>query len=99
MPAYKITLPENTPNFEITTVIDDENLQIKIRTLNNRTYMSLTCNNQVIFSGLRCDSNINLTESFNYKGIKGKLIFLSESAEPVYYTGFGSSYELYYITN
>ena len=48
MTIYEIPLPENTPNFEITTVIADENLRIKIRSLNNKTYMDLTVNNNVI---------------------------------------------------
>ena len=49
---YEISLPQNTPNFEITTVIGDENLRIKIRSLNSKTYMDLTVNNNVIFQGL-----------------------------------------------
>lgn len=97
MSMYEILLPENTPNFEITTVIADENLKIKIRSLNNKTYMDLTVNNNIIFQGLRCDANINLTESYTYKGIKGALVFYTESGEDVYYTGFGTDYKLYYI--
>lgn len=99
MNLYEITLPENTPNFEITTVIGDENLRIKIRSLNNKTYMDLTVNNNIIFQGLRCDANINLTESYMYKGIKGALVFYTESDEDVYYTGFGSDFCLYYFIN
>ena len=64
MNLYEITLPQNTPNFEVTTVIGDENLKIRIRSLNNKTYMDLTVNNNVIFQGLRCDANVNLTESY-----------------------------------
>lgn len=97
MTIYEISLPENTPNFEITTVIADENLRIKIRSLNSKTYMDLTVNNNVIFQGLRCDANIDMTESFKYKGVKGNLVFDTESAADVYYTGFGSDYKLYYI--
>lgn len=97
MTIYEISLPENTPNFEITTVIGDENLKIRIRSLNNKTYMDLTVNNNVIFQGLRCDANIDMTESFKYKGVKGALIFDTESASDVYYTGFGSDYKLYYV--
>ena len=37
MNLYEITLPQNTPNFEVTTVIGDENLKIRIRSLNNKT--------------------------------------------------------------
>lgn len=99
MTAYEITLPENTPNFEITTVIGDENLKIKIRSLNNKSYMDLTVNNNIIFQGLRCDANINMTESYKYKGVKGALVFYSDNASAVYYTGFGSDYKLYYIIN
>ena len=97
MNIYEISLPRNTPNFEITTVIADENLRIKIRSLNEKTYMDLTVNNNAIFQGLRCDANINMTESFKYKGVKGALIFETESALDVYYTGFGSDYKLYYV--
>lgn len=97
MIVYEITLPQNTPNFEVTTVIGDENLKIRIRSLNNNTYMDLTVNNNIIFQGLRCDANINLTESYMYKGIKGALVFYTESDEDVYYTGFGTDYKLYYI--
>lgn len=97
MNLYEITLPQNTPNFEVTTVIGDENLKIRIRSLNNKTYMDLTVNNNIIFQGLRCDANINLTESYMYKGIKGALVFYTESDEDVYYTGFGTDHELYYI--
>ena len=97
MNLYEITLPQNTPNFEVTTVIGDENLKIRIRSLNNKTYMDLIVNNNIIFQGLRCDANINLTESYMYKGVKGALVFLTES--DVYYTGFGSDYKLYYIVN
>ena len=97
MSIYEISLPQNTPNFEITTVIADENLRIKIRSLNNKTYMDLTVNNNIIFQGLRCDANVNLTESYMYKGIKGALVFYTESDENVYYTGFGTDYKLYYI--
>ena len=97
MNLYEIILPQNTPNFEITTVIGDENLRIKIRSLNSKTYMNLTVNNNVIFQGVRCDANINLTESYMYKGIKGALVFYTESDENVYYTGFGTDYKLYYI--
>ena len=99
MIIYEISLPQNTPNFEITTVIADENLRIKIRSLNNKTYMDLTVNNNVIFQGLRCDANVNLTESYMYKGIKGALVFYTESATDVYYTGFGSDFCLYYFIN
>lgn len=99
MIIYEIILPQNTANFEITTVIGDENLKIRIRSLNNKTYMDLTVNNNIIFQGLRCDANVNMCESYMYKGIKGALIFLSESASDVYYTGFGSDYKLYYILN
>lgn len=97
MTIYEISLPENTPNFEVTTVIADENLKIRIRSLNNKTYMDLTVNNNIIFQGLRCDANVNLTESYMYKGIKGALVFYTESGEDVYYTGFGTDYKLYYI--
>ncbi len=97
MIIYEISLPQNTPNFEITTVIADENLRIKIRSLNEKTYMDLTVNNNVILQGLRCYANINMTESFKYKGVKGALIFETESASDVYYTGFGSDYKLYYV--
>lgn len=97
MTIYEISLPENTPNFEITTVIADENLRIKIRSLNSKTYMDLTVNNNVIFQGLRCDANVNLTESYMYKGIKGALVFYTESGKNVYYTEFGTDYKLYYI--
>lgn len=45
MIIYEINLPTNTPNFEITTVIGDENMSIKIRSLNNRTYMDFSVNN------------------------------------------------------
>ena len=99
MSIYEINLPQNTPNFEITTVIGDENLRIKIRSLNSKTYMDLSVNNNVIFQGLRCDANIDMTESFKYKGVKGALIFDTESTSDVYYTGFGSDYKLYYIVN
>ena len=99
MIIYEISLPQNTPNFEITTVIGDENLRIKIRSLNNKTYMDLTVNNNIIFQGLRCDANINLTESYMYKGIKGALVFYTESAADVYYTGFGNDFRLYYFIN
>lgn len=99
MIIYEISLPQNTPNFEITTVIGDENLRIKIRSLNSKTYMDLSVNNNVIFQGLRCDANIDMTESFKYKGVKGALIFDTESTSDVYYTGFGSDYKLYYIVN
>lgn len=99
MSMYEILLPENTPNFEITTVIADENLKIKIRSLNNKSYMDLTVNNNIIFQGLRCDANINMTESYKYKGVKGALVFYSDNASAVYYTGFGSDYKLYYIIN
>lgn len=97
MNIYEITLPQNTPNFEVTTVIGDENLKIRIRSLNSKTYMNLTVNNNIIFQGLRCDANINLTESYMYKGVKGALVFYTESGENVYYTGFGTDYKLYYI--
>lgn len=97
MTIYEITLPQNTPNFEVTTVIGDENLKIRIRSLNNKTYMDLTVNNNIIFQGLRCDANINLTESYMYKGVKGALVFYTESSSDVYYTGFGTDYKLYYI--
>ena len=96
---YEISLPQNTPNFEITTVIADENLRIRIRSLNSKTYMDLSVNNNVIFQGLRCDANIDMTESFKYKSVKGALIFDTESTSDVYYTGFGSDYKLYYIVN
>ena len=96
MDIYEIPLQNNTPNFEITTVINDENLKIKIRSLNNKTYMDLTCNNTVIFQGLRCDANTSLTASFKYKGIKGELMFFSETGGSVFYTGFGSEFILYY---
>ena len=99
MSIYEISLPQNTPNFEITTVIGDENLKMKIRSLNNKTYMDLTVNNNVIFQGLRCDANVNLTESFKYKDVKGELVFYTESALDVYYTGFGSDFHLYYLIN
>lgn len=99
MIIYEISLPQNTPNFEITTVIGDENLRIRIRTLNSKTYMDLSVNNNVIFQGLRCDANVDMTESFKYKGVKGALIFDTESTSDVYYTGFGSDYKLYYIVN
>ena len=62
-------------------------------------FMDLSVNNNVIFQGLRCDSNIDMTESFKYKGVKGALIFDTESTSDVYYTGFGSDYKLYYIVN
>ncbi len=97
MIIYEISLPQNTPNFEITTVIADENLRIKIRSLNSKTYMDLTVNNNVIFQGLRCDANVNMTECYKYKGVKGALVFYIESGEDVYYTGFGTDYKLYYI--
>ena len=97
MIIYEISLPRNTPNFEITTVIADENLRIRIRSLNSKTYMDLSVNNNVIFQGLRCDANIDMTESFKYKGVKGALIFDTERASDVYYTGFGSDYKLYYV--
>ena len=97
MIIYEINLPQNTPNFEITTVIGDENLRIRIRSLNNKTYMDLTVNNNVILQWLRCYANINMTESYKYKDIKGALIFETESALDVYYTGFGSDYKLYYV--
>lgn len=99
MIIYEISLPQNTPNFEITTVIGDENLRIRIRSLNSKTYMDLSVNNNVIFQGLRCDANIDMTESFKYKGVKGALIFDTESTSDVYYTGFGSDYKLYYIVS
>ena len=79
--------------------IADENLRIRIRSLNSKTYMDLSVNNNVIFQGLRCDANIDMTESFKYKGVKGALIFDTESTSDVYYTGFGSDYKLYYIVN
>ena len=99
MIIYEISLPRNTPNFEITTVIADENLRIRIRSLNSKTYVDLSVNNNVIFQGLICDANIDMTESFKYKGVKGALIFDTESTSDVYYTGFGSDYKLYYIVN
>ena len=99
MAIYEISLPLNTPNFEITTVIKDENLQIKIRSIHNNSYMDLTVNNNVIFNGLRCDANINLTENYSYKGIKGGLVFYSNSSNDVFYTEFGTYCKLYYITN
>ncbi len=99
MSIYEISLPQNTPNFEITTVIADENLRIRIRSLNSKTYMDLSVNNNVIFQGLRCDANIDMTESFKYKSVNGALIFNTESTSDVYYTGFGSDYKLYYIIN
>lgn len=99
MTIYEISLPENTPNFEVTTVISDENLKIRVRSLNNKSYMDLTVNNNIIFQGLRCDANINLTESYMYKGIKGALVFYTESSSDVYYTGFGSDFRLYYFIN
>ena len=99
MNLYEITLPQNTPNFEITTVIGDENLRIRIRSLNSKTYMDLSVNNNIIFQGLRCDANVNLTESYMYKGVKGALVFYTESDEDVYYTGFGSDFRLYYFIN
>ena len=97
MIVYEITLPQNTPNFGVTTVIADENLKIRIRGLNNKSYMDLTVSNNIIFQGLRCDANVNMTECYKYKGVKGNLVFYTESDEDVYYTGFGTDYKLYYI--
>lgn len=97
MTAYEITLPEDTANFEISTVINDENMIIKIRTLENIAVMDLTINNNVIFKGLRCDANVSLTDSFKYKGVKGDLAFFSSGTGQVNYKGFGTTYRLFYV--
>ena len=34
-----------------------------------------------------------------YKGVKGALVFYTESDEDVYYTGFGNDFRLYYFIN
>lgn len=97
MSLYEILLKQ-IPNFSFSTVINEENLLIKLRVINNNTYVDLTVNNKIIFQGLRADANISLTENYKYKGILGDLIFICPQDDKVEYNNFNTEKcKLFYI--
>ena len=97
MSLYEIPLKQ-MPNFSFSTVINEENLLISLRYINDNTYVDLTVNNKIIFQGLRADANISLTENYKYKGILGDLIFICPQDDKVVYNNFNTEKcKLFYI--
>lgn len=97
MNIYEIPLKQ-MPNFSFSTVINEENLLIKLKCINDNTYIDLTVNNNIIFQGLRADANISLTANFKYKNVLGDLIFICSANNKVIYKNFNSEIcKLYYI--
>lgn len=97
MNIYEIPLKQ-MPNFSFSTVINEENLLISLRYINDNTYMDLTVNNNIIFQGLRADANISLTSNYKYKSVMGDLIFICPQNDKVVYNNFNSEKcKMYYI--
>lgn len=86
-----------TPNQELNFVVGDNVFFIKLRTIQNITYMSCWVNNNPIFYNQICTPN-NWVNQYKYISVGGKFYFKCVNDDYPYYDKFGDSQELLFYT-
>lgn len=87
------------PNQSFTIVLDDNSWDISLRTAKDITAVSLSLNNEVLLSNIRAVAN-SLIIPYRYKELKsGNFLFLTKNFELPFYTQFGLTQKLVYVSN
>lgn len=68
MEVYSVNL-SSTPSQQFSFINNNDEYQIRLKSLNNKLYMDVTKNGDVVFKGLRVDANYNIFTPFQYKEI------------------------------
>lgn len=85
------------PNQELSFVVADNVFFIRLRTIQEITYMSCWVNDKPLFYDQICTPN-NWVNQYKYISVGGKFYFKCVNNDYPYYTKFGDSQELLFYT-
>lgn len=92
-----ITL-QNIPNQEFDITLDEVDYTIRLRTVRDFTLADIEANGELLKSGVRCVPGIPLLP-YKYLTRGGNFFFMCLDGNYPYYTQFGVTQELIYISD
>lgn len=87
------------PNQAFTIVLDNNQWLFTIKTANEITAVSVGLNNDVVLDNARAIANGLIIPSIYEEQESGNFIFLTQNFQLPYYTQFGTTQVLIYVTN
>ena len=93
---YLIEL-DRIPNQTFTIMLDNVNYRVALRSISGLTYISVWANGDLLFYNQLCTPNAYVNP-FNYVSKNGKFYFKSLTGDYPYYTNFGVTQNLYFLT-
>lgn len=93
---YLIDL-DKIPNQTFNITLENTNYRVALRSIQGLTYMSVWADGEILFYNQLCVPNA-FVNPFNYVSKKGKFYFKSPTGDYPYYTDFGVTQSLYYLT-
>lgn len=95
MEVYNINV-SSIPSQQFSFIHNNNEYQVKLKSVNNKLYMNVSRNGDVIFKGLRVDANYNLFTPFDYKEVFSVLGISNVDEQPPKWERLGKGDLLYY---
>ena len=89
---------EVVPNQVLSLTADGDRYDLTLRAYRDRMFMSLSRNQVVIMDNMRCMAGVPLLPYLHLFPESGNFIFLTQNNNIPFYTRFGDTDFLYYIT-
>lgn len=96
MTIYEIPL-QQTPSQEVSFIIRDNEINVKLKTLNNnKIYIDVDYNNDIVFQGYEAINEYNFFGIFKYLNLSSSLFFVTKSGNNPKWDKLGTEDKLYY---
>lgn len=89
---------QTLPNQAFSIVLDNNEWSFSLKTTNGETSVSVTLNNNLIIENTRAVANALIIPSEYEEANSGNFLFLTQNFELPYYTAFGITQILVYLT-
>lgn len=93
-----IPLNNTTPNQQFPVTLDSTLFDITLRTINDRTYVDISINNNIVVRGQICVPGFQLMPSRYMEGLTGNFAFVTANDAYPIYTEFGVTQFLLYAS-
>jgi len=93
---YLVNL-DKIPNQTFNVMLDNVDYRVALRSIKGLTYMSLWANGELLFYNQLCTPNAPVNP-YRYVSINGRFCFACDTDDYPYYTQFGETQQLYFIT-
>lgn len=93
-----IQLQTNNPNFEFTVTLEQNKYDIAIRTIGDRTYMSVDCNGADVIDGVLCVPGAIVLPYAYLEGQGGNFVWVTANDNYPNWNNFGTTDFLLYIS-